>query len=433
MDQRVRVLIVSGAILFLAASLGAQAVTIDRGTTVEHENGTYPGNTLVGVHSWNNVGRVVEISPEGDVVWKWSVPDSRVFAVEQLDEETVLAAVAVKVPIEECDGDFTDYEKYDDHCVHNRVVEVDKDTGEVVWEYDWYDEFIHWHEVHDVERLDSGETAIIDMGNNRAFTVNEAGEITWEWQAEDYLTPGTPFYEEYGGPEKRFEHDDWTHMNDIDQLENGNFQMSIRNFDVVIEVDPETKEIVDVIGEPGNHDILDKQHNPHRIESAGTVVVANSENNSIVELDVESETIVWQYTGAARGDLRWPRDADRLPNGNTLITDSRNNRILEVDPEGEIDWQFSDPDGEVIPLPYEADRIGVGEQPDVPSGRQLTAIDERGGAVVETVRTVESLSGYVLPTWMHLPQLLHLLGIAIGGVWLTGEGILYGWRRFRSS
>lgn len=433
MDQRLRVGLVTVAIVLLAASLGVQAVVIDRGTTVEREAGTYPGNTLVGVHSWNNVGRVVEITPDGNVTWEWSVQDSRVFAVEQLDEETVLAAVAVKTPAEECDGEYLEFEEYDDHCVTNRVVEIDKETGDVVWEYRWQDEFIHWHEVHDVERLDNGETAIIDMGNDRTFTVDRDGQITWEWHAEEHLTPGTPFYEEYGGPEKNWEHADWTHMNDVDTLENGHFLMSIRNFDAVIEVDPATGDIVNVVGEPGNHSVFEKQHNPHLIEDEGTMVVADSENNRIVEVDVETEETVWQYRGPVDGSLQWPRDADRLPNGNTLVTDSRNNRILEVDPDGEVVWRFEDPDGDVIPLPYEADRIGAEEGAPAPSGRELTERNETAGPIVETVREFEGLSKYVLPSWMHLPQLLHLVGIAIGAVWLTGEGVLFGWRRIRST
>jgi hypothetical protein len=40
-------------------------------------------------------------------------------------------------------------------------------------------------------------------------------------------------------------------MNDIDQLPNGNSQLSIRNFDVIVEVNPETNRIVDVIGQQG--------------------------------------------------------------------------------------------------------------------------------------------------------------------------------------
>ncbi|QRV13827.1 aryl-sulfate sulfotransferase [Haloterrigena salifodinae] len=433
MNQRTRVTVAAVVIALLIASLGVQAVVIEREHRVVNDDGRYPGNTLVGVHSYDETGRIVELTPDGEVAWEWSVPESRVFGVEQLDEETVLAAVAVKRLAEDCDEEYLEYEEKDGHCVRNRVVEIDKESGEVVWEYDWYDEFIAWHEVHDVERLENGETAIVDMGNDRAFTVDRDGEITWEWHAEDHLTPGTPFYEEYGGPEREGEHDDWTHMNDIDRLENGNFQLSIRNFDVIIEVDPETDEVVDVVGEPGNHDVLDKQHNPHRIEDQGTMVVADSENGRIVELDVESEERIWRYTGPATDPLQWPRDADRLPNGNTLITDSRNNRVLEVDPDGEIVWQFGDPDGTVIPLAYEADRIGAGEQSDVPPGSELTAVEDEPGAITATIREWEAMAQYVFPTWMHLPQILHVVGIAFGVLWLCAEGVVFGWRRLTGS
>ncbi|WP_245242875.1 aryl-sulfate sulfotransferase [Natronococcus sp. JC468] len=402
---------------------------IDQEPRVIDKDQSYPGNTLVGVHSYNDNGRIVELTPDGEVAWEWSVPDSRVFAVEQLNEETVLAAVAVKTPAEDCDEEYLEYENEDDHCVHNRVIEIDKGANEVVWEYDWYDEFIANHEVHDVERLDNGETAIADMGDDRAFTVDRDGEITWEWHAEDHLTPGTPFYEEYGGPEKDGEHDDWTHMNDIDYLDNGNFQMSIRNFDVMIEVDPETDEIVNVVGEPGNHSILEEQHNPHHIEDEGTMVVADSMNNRVVELDVESQEHIWRYTGPATDPLQWPRDADRLPNGNTLITDSRNNRVLEVSPDGEIVWQFDDRGGNVIPLPYEADRIDVGEGSDAPSGYELTALDDELGPVESLIRWGEAMAQYILPTWMHLPQILHLVGIVLGTLWLCAEGLVVGWRQ----
>ncbi|MFC4544122.1 aryl-sulfate sulfotransferase [Halosolutus amylolyticus] len=429
MNQRTRVTVAVGVIVLLIASLGIQAIAIDRSPNVVDEGDRYPGNTLVGVHSFSSEGRIVELSPDGEVVWEWSVPDSRVFGVERLDERTVLAAVAVRIPDDDCDAEYLEYEEEDEHCVHNRVVEIDTETDAVVWEYDWYDEFIADHEVHDVERLENGETAIVDTGADRAFTVDRDGEITWEWQAEEHLTPGTPFYEAYGGPEKEGEHDDWTHVNDIDRLENGNFQLSIRNFDVIVEVDPETDDVVDVIGTPGDHDVMARQHNPHRIEAAETIVVADSGNDRIVELDTASEERVWQYTGPPGDRLQWPRDADRLPNGNTLITDTRNNRVLEVNPDGEIVWQFHDPRGEVMPQPYEADRVGVGERSDVPPGSELTDVDGEPGPVESTVREWEAMARYVFPTWMHLPQLLHVVGIALGALWLCAEGAVFAWRR----
>ena len=424
-DRRTRVVVATSIAVVLGAALGVQALTVDRGTGVEVVGtGPYPGNTLVGVHSWRDEGRIVELNPDGEVVWEWSVPDARVFAVEQLDEETVLAAVAVKVPAARCDDEHLEYERFDDHCVHNRVVEVDRPSGEVVWEYGWFDEFIAWHEVHDVERLDNGETAVIDMGRNRAFTVDRDGDVTWRWDAEKHLGEGSAFDREHGSPPRSGEHDDWTHMNDIDRLENDNFQLSIRNFDVVLEVDPETDEVVSVFGETGNHSIMRHQHNPHRLSAHGTLIVADSGNDRVVEYDLEAGERVWTYTGPAFDGLQWPRDADRLPNGNTLVTDSRNNRILEVDPDGEIVWRFEDPGGEVIPLPYEADRIGVDEPPDAPSGDQLDGLEENPGFVRGELRRAETLARYVLPPWMHLPQLVQLAVLSLACAWLALEGIL---------
>ncbi len=476
MDQRTRILVAAALVVFLCAALAVQAAAIDRevrGGAIDDEalyggeNDSTPvpaeaeldpderGNTLISVHSYRNNGALVEVDADGEVVWEWRPPDSRVWAAEHLDPDTVLVAVAYYVDAEDCPEEHITHETYtdhQDHCVENVIKELDKDTKEANWDYRWYDDFIHWHEVHDIEYMGDGEIAVSDMGNDRAFVVNREGEITWEWLAKEHLNETnsdgetTPFWEEYvednphlgEGDKNRLRYndprDDWTHKNDIAYLENGNFQMSIRNFDVIIEVDPETDEIVDVIGEPGNHSILERQHNPHRLDAHDTMLVADSEGNRIIEIDLATEhrEIIWEYHGPPGEDLQWPRDASRLPNGNTLVTDSRNNRVLEIDPDGDVVWMFEDPGGEVIPNPYEADRVLVDEQPDAPPGDNLTAIEHDRNPVQETVREGETLAQWVLPSWMHLPQLLNLLGIVFGSLWLLGELALIGWRGVRS-
>ncbi len=54
--------------------------------------------------------------------------------------------------------------------------------------------------------------------------------------------------------------------------------------------------------------------------------------------------------------FNWPRDADRLENGNTLITDSLNKRLVEVNRSGETVWSYNTPE-----VPYEAERLPEGE------------------------------------------------------------------------
>jgi len=432
MDRGTRIRALGAVLLVLAAVLAVQAATA--GGAAPAAVGDGRNATLVTVQSYggfgNDNGKAV-IVQDGDVVWEYDPPNSRVFDAEVLENGNVMASVATRVPAEDCPDEYVSGRK-PDHCVHNRVVELDYDTKEVVWEYDWYDQFITHHEVHDADRLETGETAIIDMGNNRAFTVAENGTITWEWQAENHLTPGTEFYEEYGGDRKEGPESDWTHMNDIDRLENGNFQLSIRNFDVVIEVDPETNEIVDVVGEPrgveGNDPILHEQHNPHRLEEWGTVLVADSENDRVVELDVETGEVVWQYGG---GRLTWPRDADRLPNGHTLITDSLNFRVIEVDEDGEVVWQYTPRDGG-RGIPYEADRITYPEEPGGPPGSQLAGATGESGAVDGTVQKFAAFALVYLPPWVGFVELLALVGGVVVSLLVLLDLSVLGVRRLRA-
>jgi hypothetical protein len=65
----------------------------------------------------------------------------------------------------------------------------------------------------------------------------------------------------------------------------------------------------------------------------------------VIELDPMREEITWEYRApkpadffsAARGG------SERLPNGNTLITNSNSGHAFEVSPEGETVWRFMNP------------------------------------------------------------------------------------------
>jgi outer membrane protein assembly factor BamB len=412
-----RAVALAAIVLLSSTLLVGLAVSHDAGGATSPANGTepYPGHTLIGVQAvdWfgNNNGYAAVVAPNGSVVWRWSVPNARVFDVEHLENGNVLASVGV---VEERAADCPD--EYGDGCIHNRVVEIDYDTKEIVWEYDWYDAFPNHHEVHDADRLPNGETAIADMGNDRAFTVNESGEITWQWNATDHIARGTAWFDEHvpAGSEEEFASDgpesDWTHMNDIDRLSDGNFTLSIRNYDVVLEVN-RSDGIVETYGSPGDHAVMNEQHNPNLLESRGTMLVADSENDRIVELDTETGEIVWEYARVPESSsvepraLQWPRDADRLPNGNTLITDSRHFRVLEVTPNGSVAWSFdSQAELGTKAIIYEADRIRLDgeylpEEPDdVPTDGELESY--RGSALAQAYATADSWLGFVFPAWV---------------------------------
>lgn len=417
MRRELRIRLVAACLLVLLALLGVQFATADPGANdVRSTDSNYTGDTLVTVqgYGWGqDDGNAFIVTPDGEIVWKYDPPNARVFDAEVLDDGTILVSLAHPLPASDCPESQLDVRP--GRCVQNRVLELDPARNNtVVWEYSWYDEFIEHHEVHDADRLANGSTAIADMGNDRAFVVDESGDVVWQWNATEHLGPGSSFRERYGGPSRTGPESDWTHMNDIDRLDNGNFQLSIRNFDVVIEVDPETNDIVGVVGRPSagtNDDVLfDRQHNPHRIETSDTLLVADSENDRVVEIDGDGD-VVWSFGGS--DILQWPRDADRLPNGHTLVTDTLGNRIVEVDEDGTIVWEYVVREDGRRGFPYEADRIGVSEEPDeAPPGWRLTGRVADSSGVTAQLQRYEAELLTFLPLWIGRFELL-LVGTAV--------------------
>jgi hypothetical protein len=84
--------------------------------------------------------------------------------------------------------------------------------------------------------------------------------------------------------------------------------------------------------------------------------------------------------------LSWPRDADRLPNGDTLVTDTLNHRVMEVTPNGEVIWEFYLRWGT-----YEAERMQLGDDPGGPTMRDQNLTGDYGvrGSVGLAPRTGE--------------------------------------------
>ncbi len=508
-ELRTRVAVYVAVVVVLAVALGFQAVTAGGTTTATSDDGRWTATAptdagtattggsgdggesmaardrsgvLVTVQSYGgfgeNNGRAVVVE-DGDVVWSFAPEDSRVFDAEMLENGAVLVSYATHLPASECPDRTLEHKP--DRCVRNNVVELDYDTKDVVWSYRWYDAFIGHHEVHDADRLPNGETAIIDMGNDRAFVVNERKDVVWNWSAREHIGPGSDFWETYGGPSEPRPESDWTHMNDIDQLADGDFSLSIRNFDVVLEVDRSTKEIERVVGEvresgtdvEGREPILDDQHNPMWV-SGEHVLVADSEADRIVEVNASTQEVVWSYDDG----LLWPRDADRLPNGNTLVTNSLRYEVEEVTPDGEVVWRYQVAWNGKRGIPYEADRVQLPEEPDgmptlgdsasdaaTASGASSTgtATPEATAAPSETAPpeatgggsgdgsdtgesaagdggggggVVERLAGYAylyLPFWVGPGELVLIGGVVVVGVVAAVDGVAFALGRLRDA
>jgi len=258
------------------------------------------------------------------------------------------------------------------------VVRMDRTSRTVKWV-----ERLPYHDTHDVDWLGDGELLVANMRNYDEDTGEnddrivvydrEAGKETWSWEFAEHG------FDRDGGGDWA---DDWTHVNDVERVGDGLYMTSPRNFDQVVVVNRSTGEIEARLGADGNHSTLYEQHNPDLIRSEdGTphVLVADSENDRVVEfrrncegpdglVAGDPEDCTWEQVWTLEGGMNWPRDADRLPNGNTLVTDSLNHRVVEVNPQGRIVWEYYATWG-----PYDAERIGTGDESSGPTATDMNA------------------------------------------------------------
>lgn len=92
-----------------------------------------------------------------------------------------------------------------------------------------------------------------------------------------------------------------------------------------------------------------KQHQPTFLADGRLLLFDNlgagRDRSRVVELDPLSGEILWQYGGGPEVDFfsKTLGSAQRLPNGNTLITESENGRAFEITREGRTVWEFHNP------------------------------------------------------------------------------------------
>jgi uncharacterized protein (UPF0248 family) len=248
--------------------------------------------------------RIIEVNMRGEIVWEYVVPNhlkhynNPGFDVEWLPNNNILFVLP-----------------------RNGVYEIDR-NGKVVWSY------LDKKVSHDADRLPNGNTLVVwgggdEIGDAQVKEINKEGKIVWAWRAKNHF---------YKPPYKDIYREGWTHTNAAQRLPNGNTLISLRNFNLVVEVNPQGS-VVRAIGEG----IFDNQHDPE-ILTNGNILVANHRvPHRAIEIEPVTGRIVWQSAGFER-DNAPVRDADRLPNGNTLITGST--RIVEVTSDGEVVWQL---------------------------------------------------------------------------------------------
>ena len=208
----------------------------------------------------------------------------------------------------------------------------------------------------------------VPLIGDELFYVNRDGEITWKVALHDHIDVN-----EFPPAWKRLI--DWTHANAIravpenkwydqgdERFKPGNVIVNTRNMPEVRIFDRDTKEIVWSF----KHNYLGGfagQHEPYMIPKGypgeGNILVFDNGAHSpdedhigkslVLEIDPIQKRIVWKYEAKGRALCFFNRSrsaAQRLPNGNTLISADNKGRLFQVRPDkdhmdgGEIVWEF---------------------------------------------------------------------------------------------
>ncbi len=270
---------------------------------VYEEQKVWEGTTLLGdSHTGDN--RVIEVNMLGEIVWEFVLPQEWCDRLCGLDTDPLPNGNILLV------------------LTNHGIEEIDP-AGESVWS------LLDPQVSHDADRLPNGNT-LYSFGSNdtkedaQVKEVDAAGDLVWSWYAADHLDypPYSDIFEQ-----------GWCHTNAVTRLDNGNTLISIRNFEMIVEVTPDG-DIVDTI-----EDVAISPHDPEVLPNENILVVSQEgvEGNRAIEIDRETHEILWEYVVMDVANIP-VRDCNRLPNGNTLITCAR--EIIEVTLDGEIVWRF---------------------------------------------------------------------------------------------
>lgn len=243
-------------------------------------------------------------------------------------------------------------------------------TGEVRWE-------AGFGSHHELRPSPWGESHMLFLGftrencpeNTVEGTVNEVnidtGEIEWSWNVCDHVTP-------------RQQRPDWSHLNAIEPIpDTRQMLISSREQHQVYLLDRDDDAIVWTLGVGGDFEMDDdayfyRQHAPEWQPDGQILIFDNRRASDGYSRAVEyrltfdddgaplAAEVAWQFAdetlfSSVRGD------ADRVANGNTLITygalqPGPDLMLLEVDGNGERVWQWDTPEGWGA---YRSERVAV--------------------------------------------------------------------------
>lgn len=212
----------------------------------------------------------------------------------------------------------------------DRLAIVDS-NGNISWE-------MPWNEIHDIHLLDNGNLLTRQGAAVVVEIDRQTKQVVWRYDSST----------QNGNEGKKVE------VHAFERLPNGSTMIAESGIARIIEVDRDgklLKAIPLVVDHPSAH----SDTRLVRSTGSGTYLVAHESDGKVREYDRDSGKVVWEYEvplfGKEPKNGHGPEafgnrlfTALRLTGGNTLIATGNGHGVLEVTPDKEIVWQIHQDD-----------------------------------------------------------------------------------------
>jgi hypothetical protein len=373
-----------------------------------HEEGAYDGYTLVATRGHNST---FLINNDGYVVHEWRHEKLTSLIAYLLPNGNLLHTVAYR---DEEPGDIVQELTWDGEVVWEYVTDrsVQRIHHDVERLPNGNTLVTVWEKKDEAEYIEAGrdpdsvpeKVMWVDAIHEIKPKGKTDGELVWRWSVWDHLVQDyDPNKSNYGIPSEHPDRidlnqyrnrssklADWLHINSVSYIaDRDELILSIHALSEMWVVSKKTGNVLYRWGNPQRYGKgsekdrkLFNQHDPHVIadglRGAGNILIFNNETgirdvkerySSVIEIKPPLDDagkwplpnedgfpacdIKWVYAG--KPDARFyssaVSNAQRLKNGNTLITAGVDGLIFEIDAQGELVWEY------VNPIKGEGDRL----------------------------------------------------------------------------
>ncbi|WP_147821914.1 aryl-sulfate sulfotransferase [Salidesulfovibrio onnuriiensis] len=316
-------------LLALPALAAAADYTVDVNTDKAFRGTTLFAETMDPKHP-----RIVEVDMDGAVVWEYAIPTEIVrgghpgqaMDIEWIPEtDTILFVMPLK-----------------------GIYEVDRNK-QIVWKH------LTKRVSHDADKLPNGNIlysfAWERENDTQVFEITPDGKEVWHWRAVEHIAPSE---RRHKGPVRQ---DGFCHVNGVMRLDNGQTRISMRNFNMAVEVDQKGT-IVWSLRELSNGKEARNIHDPRTLPN-GNIILSTHGPQRIFEVTRDGRLVNCRRDK----NIHLVRSHQVLPNGNILCTDA--DKLMELTPDlREIVWQLRKPGVDIRKL-YTKGKVGPGDPREV--------------------------------------------------------------------